>query len=122
MITRDDGTKGSAHRYAFESFVGPVPEGMVVKHRCDNKACVNPAHLVAGSQSSNVLEASERGQLPRGSRHHSTSLAEGDIPKIRALLAEGVSEQRIAVQFGVGRGAINHISRGNSWRHVKEHA
>jgi len=120
MITRDDGSKGSAHRWSYVNFHGPVPDGMLVRHTCDNKVCVNPAHLEIGTKSDNGIDASERGQLPRGSRHHFSVLTEADIPAIRAQLRDGISETQIAADFGVGRSAINHIRRGKSWTHIKE--
>jgi hypothetical protein len=43
-----------AHRVAYELFVGPIPEGMEIDHRCRNKYCVNTAHLEAVTRSENV--------------------------------------------------------------------
>lgn len=122
IITLDDGTKTQPHRYAQERFNGPIPEGMVVRHRCDNKPCVNPAHLLIGTKADNSRDAYERGLVPRGSDHHFARLTEADIPVIRAKLREGVSESRIAAMFGVSRGAINNIRRGNSWAHIEDAA
>ena len=36
-----------AHRFSYRTFVGPIPPDHEVHHRCQNKLCVNPVHLVA---------------------------------------------------------------------------
>lgn len=41
----------------------PVPEGQVVRHKCDNAACINPEHLELGTQEQNVRDAIERGRF-----------------------------------------------------------
>ena len=45
----------AAHRIAFELFVGPIPDGMVIDHLCRVRRCVNPDHLEAVSQRENLL-------------------------------------------------------------------
>jgi hypothetical protein len=50
----------SAHRRSYELFIGEIPEDMYVLHQCDTRGCVNPAHLVEGTQARNMREALER--------------------------------------------------------------
>jgi len=52
-----------AHRIAYELFIGPIGAGLVVRHQCDRPDCVNPTHLILGTQSENMQDASERGRL-----------------------------------------------------------
>src|SRR5574343_1097240 len=51
-----------AHRWSYERFVGPVPQGLYVLHRCDNPGCVNPDHLFVGTQQDNVDDCIRKGR------------------------------------------------------------
>ena len=69
----DQGRGDAAHRYAYERFLGPIPDGLVIDHLCRNPGCVNPGHLEAVTQRENVLrgvglfaQQARRTHCPRG--------------------------------------------------------
>lgn len=54
-----------AHRYSYESNGGFIPDGYDVCHKCHNRLCVNPMHLVAGTRAENIAQSKAAGRLQR---------------------------------------------------------
>ena len=108
-----------AHRVAYEYAYGPIPNGLVVCHRCDNPACVNPSHLFLGTQADNMSDMNAKMRHAYGERTHLNTLTADQIPLIRGALASGESQSSIAKRFGVTQSNISAIACGKTWRQVK---
>jgi hypothetical protein len=105
----------ATHRVAWEVIHGPIPEGLIIRHKCDNPPCCNPAHLEVGTAADNSRDKIERGRAARGSRLPHTRLSEEDVVYIRAnYWREGIrsNSHELAAQFGVRREHICAIARG----------
>lgn len=103
----------NAHRLVRERCFGPIPEGHVVRHTCDNPSCVNPCHLDAGTQSENILDAVSRG---RHVVNVQSKLTAEDAMQIRALYEARHTQYEIADMFGVARSTIADVVCGRTWK------
>ena len=105
-----------AHRIAHELFVGPIPDGHVVRHSCDRPICVQPAHLSHGTQRDNVDDAMSRDRIRRHERHGRAKLTEEQVAEIRyRYSAGGVTQRELGDEFGVGDQMISRIVRNRNW-------
>lgn len=88
-------------------------------HKCDNRKCVNPAHLVPGTAKENTHDMLNKGRGKWVHKHGEDSnfaiLKEDDVREIRASKERGID---LAKRFGVSPTAICDIRRGRSWKHV----
>lgn len=127
-----DGTRRnsmvSAHRAAYEIFIGPIPtasgfHGTCVLHKCDNPSCVNPDHLFLGSNADNVHDMDAKGRRVNrqalGSAHGNAKLTEAKAIAIHQLIKSNTKAQsEIALEFGVCLATVNHIAKGRLWSHA----
>lgn len=104
-----------AHRFAWMLTNGPIPEGYVVMHNCDNPLCVNPAHLEAGTQQKNIVDMYNRGRGAVGSLHGNSKLTEDQA---RLAKYSDTDPNELAKQWGVDPSAIIKIRDGDNWKHL----
>jgi hypothetical protein len=107
-----DGQNKTAHSYAYELFVGPIPEGEEVCHSCDFRPCCNPDHLFPGTRKANVEDCIAKGRGAGGSRKH---LSEATLQEIARRLVIGIPARRIATDLDVNYATITSIRRGDSY-------
>lgn len=119
-----DGLMRKAHREVWVLVNGPIPEGegahgTVIRHKCDNPLCCNPAHLEIGSHADNMADMKSRGRgrgkKQDGEAHHGAVLTDEIVMQIRS----GVEPDRVwAERLGVSRPTITMARSGATWRHL----
>lgn len=117
-----DGKHYNAHRLVYIMEVNPeIDSDIYVCHSCDNKLCVNPAHLFEGSHLDNMRdkEIKGRGNQPLGEKVGISKLTENDIILIRELYYAGAKTQfELASLFNVDQSNISYIINNKTWKHV----
>lgn len=113
---RREGSLIAAHRFLYEVFNGPIPEGKNVLHHCDTPPCVNPDHLFLGTQQDNLADMCAKGRQAKGATHGSAQLTENDVLAIRA---DDRLQKEIAVDYGISQSHVSNICSGRFWPHVE---
>lgn len=112
-----------AHRVAWILTSGDIPSGMLVLHRCDNRACINPSHLFLGTDKDNMQDMIAKGRLPH--RNHRKGAASvlsiftpDQIRAIRQRRSEGATLTQLVKEFHAGKTTIARIVRGEAYTEV----
>lgn len=109
-----------AHRVAWELTHGPIPDGLFVCHHCDNRPCINPAHLFLGTSADNTADrhAKGRSRAALGEANGNAKLTPEDVRAIRTAFESGVSQGALGRQYGLWQTTVSDIVRGKTWKHV----
>jgi len=109
----------STHRMAYEAFVGAIPEGQWVLHRCDNPPCIRPDHLFLGDAQANSDDMVSKDRQAYGELADNSKLTDEILAAI-LFLAKGSRHTSVAIakHFGVSSVAVDYIVRRETWTHV----
>jgi len=120
-----------AHRVAYELRFGKPRQH--VRHKCGQRRCVNPAHLVEGTRQENVADMRRHGTLAtgdrngsrtrpdclaRGERSGSAKLTTAQVKRIRKSYTAGATVRELAKGYGVSKSTISRIVNRVNWGHV----
>lgn len=107
-----------AYRAAYRLFVGPIPGGLDVPHRCDAPACVNPGHLFLGTQADNMADMKAKGRALGNNKGKISTRRITDLSKLNAalqLITLGEADASIAKKVGISKGTVYNLRRGIHW-------
>ena len=98
------GRKQLAHRFAWTVRHGPIPDGAIVCHRCDERRCVNPDHLFLGTHALNG--ADRKAKMKARAGPPAPPRPDDDRAQVRIVYrgVEMVGEVAIRPLLGIGRG------------------
>lgn len=99
------------HRFSWQLANGPIPEGLLVCHKCDNRRCCNPSHLFIGTHKENSQDAVAKGRTINGERSHSAKLTDAQVLEIRRRYTPRHGVGKLAKEFGITLGHVWSITR-----------
>lgn len=110
---RYNGEYGGAYRASYLMHVGPIPDGMLIRHTCDVRKCVNPNHLIVGTRADNRADCVARGRQARGATNAATVLTR---EQVREIFLSAEPGRTLAKRYGVDVTNIWLIRTGRSRR------
>lgn len=105
-----------AHRISWRIHRGTIPLGKVILHKCDNRLCSNPKHLMLGTPYDNVHDALKKEKL----RMCNSKLTANQVREIRRVWGPPrPSYQELSRQYKVTAGVIGCVIRRDTWKHLE---
>lgn len=109
----------NASRVAWQLVNGPIPDGQIILHTCDNPTCCRPDHLRLGTYKDNSADAIAKGRHAHGETNGRSKLTAKDVLEIRQIYeTTGISMAKLARLYGVSNRQLRDIINGIYWRHV----
>lgn len=107
----------ATHRLAYILSKGEIPDGLLVRHTCDNRLCCNIDHLLLGTIQDNMKDKMDRVRQSKGTDHGMSFLSEEDVGYI---IKSEETQQTIADKFSISRSHVSRIRSGKYWKHLQK--
>lgn len=105
------------HRHTYRKHFGEIPKGFVIRHTCDNTACINPDHLIIGTHQDNMNDRFERKGTTFGTKNSHAKLTEEDV---LAISISTKSRKELMLEYNVSYATICNIINKKSWKYLWE--
>lgn len=115
-------TMFKAHRFSYEFFVGPLEEGKLVCHTCDNPSCVNPEHLFLGTHKENTQDmcTKNRWKMIRNPKHTNLSFELAQQIRVEGLCEPKPKQKVLANKYNTSVSQISRILSNQIWKSPEE--
>jgi len=112
------GKKMFLHRFMYEETFGPIKEGNLIRHTCDNTLCINPDHLIEGNHADNAKDMVDRNRHvgPKGTEHPNSRLNEKQVIEIFNSDINSYSE--LGRKYNINYNTVRQIKLGITWKHI----
>lgn len=118
---RRNGRTVRLHRWLYEQKHGKILEGLLVRHTCDNRDCINLEHLELGTHQDNSNDMKERKRFVspsrKGAKNGNSKLSEADV--IEILKDKNSTNIALAKKYGVTHSTISATRKRGIWKHIK---
>ena len=116
VICTKKGKTSPIYRFIYRFYKGEPKKGMVIRHTCDNRKCINPEHLIIGTHQDNVRDRVARGRSAKGLKNGRSKMTRQAVLKV--YNEKKTSRTELARRYGVDRQVIRKIQIGETWRCV----
>ncbi|MFA6897220.1 MAG: HNH endonuclease signature motif containing protein [Patescibacteria group bacterium] len=114
---RRDYHKTGVSRFMYKKFKGEIPIGMVIRHTCDNRKCINPEHLIIGTHQENMDDRNKRHRTALGEKNGRNKITKSQVIDILKDMETPVA--KLAERYNLKRGTIYDIKNRKIWAWVK---
>jgi hypothetical protein len=100
-------------------FNGPISDGLLVRHTCDNRRCINPDHLINGTHADNAADRDVRGRIApqNGENNGNAKLTWVEVNEIRQKYSKLKTPMwKLSAEYGRSCEAIRQVINYTTWR------